>query len=152
STSKLFLCWLFSCATGLGPFPSAPTRSSLSAIHRVATNWQQAKRRLPRARTRRLTDRHSCDSPNVVSVPSFSTRLPTTNQSPLFVATPFPFSPIALKHREQERGCALRLCGLLLRCRACTGFGSSRSAGTRQESRPWHLGAASRSRPPGGVP
>ena len=25
-------------------------------------------------------------------------------------------------------------------------------AGTLQESRPWHLGAASRSRPPGGVP
>jgi hypothetical protein len=64
----------------------------------------------------------------------------------------FPFSPIAHKHRERQRGCALRLCGLLLRCRAYTGFGSSHFAGTLQESRPWHLGAALRSRPPGGVP
>src|SRR4029077_15606779 len=84
--------------------------------------------------------------------PEFSPRLPTTLQSALFVATPFPFSPIALKHRERQRGCALRRSGLLLRYCACTGFGSSRFAGTLQESRPWHLGAASRSRPPGGVP
>jgi hypothetical protein len=54
--------------------------------------------------------------------------------------------------RPQLRGCALRHGGLLLRYCACTGFGSSRFAGTLQESRPWHLGAASRSRPPGGVP
>ena len=112
----------------------------------------RAKRRLPRVRKRRLTDRQSWDSPNVVSVPSFSPRLPTTHQSALFVATPFPFSPIAVKHRERQRGCALRHGGLLLRFCACAGFGSSRFAGTLQESRPWHLGAASRSRPPGGVP
>lgn len=31
-------------------------------------------------------------------------------------------------------------------------LGSSRFAGTLQESRPWHLGAVSNSRPPGGVP
>ncbi len=49
----------------------------------------------------------------------------------------FPFSPIALKHRERQRGCALRRGGLLLRYRACAGFGSSRFAGTLQESRPW---------------
>jgi hypothetical protein len=54
--------------------------------------------------------------------------------------------------RPQLRGCALRHGGVLLRYCACTGFGSSRFAGTLQESRPWHLGAASRSRPPGGVP
>ena len=63
-----------------------------------------------------------------------------------------PFSPVVLKHRERRRGCALRRGGLLLRYRAGIGLGSSRFAGTLQESRPWHLGAASRSRPSGGVP
>ena len=33
-----------------------------------------------------------------------------------------------------------------------SGLGSSHFAGTLQESRPWHLGAVSHSRPPGGVP
>jgi len=42
--------------------------------------------------------------------------------------------------------------GLLLRRSAPTGSCSSHFAGPLQESRPWHLGAASRSRPPGGVP
>ena len=34
----------------------------------------------------------------------------------------FPFSPIALKHRERQRGCALRRGGLLLRYRICPEF------------------------------
>ena len=42
----------------------------------------------------------------------------------------FPFSPIALKHRERQRGCALRHGGLLPRYCDCAGFGSSRFAGT----------------------
>src|SRR5215472_13760605 len=74
----------------------------------------QAKRRLSCARTRRVTDRQSCNSPNVLSALSF----PASSYYPystLFVATPFPFSPIALKHRERKRGCALRHGGLLLR-------------------------------------
>ena len=54
----------------LGPFPSGPTPSSLSAIPRVA-NPQHAKRRLSCARTRRFTDRQSCNSPNVLSASSF---------------------------------------------------------------------------------
>jgi hypothetical protein len=32
--------------------------------------------------------------------------------------SPFPSSPIALKHRERQRGCALRHSGLLLHWRA----------------------------------
>ena len=63
-----------------------------------------------------------------------------------------PFSPVVLKHRERRRGCARWHGGLLLRYRAGIGLGSSRFAGALQESRPWHLGAASRSRPSGGVP
>ena len=42
----------------------------------------------------------------------------------------FPFSPIALKHRERQRRCALRHGGLLPRYCDCAGFGSSRFAGT----------------------
>ena len=87
-----------------------------------------------------------CLLPVVVNfVPSSSPRCLNVNRR-------FTFSPIALKHRDRQRGCALRHGGLLLRYCASSGFGSSRIAGTLQESRPWHLGAASRSRPPGGVP
>jgi hypothetical protein len=111
---------------------------------------QRAKQRLQRPRTRRSpiaargTDRtflcSGCSS-RAFPIRPFHTVYPY-----------FSFSSAALKHRERQRGCAQRLGGLLLRSRACTGFGSSRFAGTLQESRPWHLGAASRSRPPGGVP
>jgi len=58
----------------------------------------------------------------------------------------------ALKHRERKRASARRHGGLLLRRSAPTGSWFLPLRRPLQESRPWHLGAVSRSRPPGGVP
>jgi hypothetical protein len=112
--------------------------------------WQRSNRRLPAVRGRRLSIASPGTGRTFSVCRMFLPRLPAPTLSHVYRY--FPFSPIALKHRERQRGCALRLGGLLLRYCACPGFGSSRFAGTLQESRPWHLGAASRSRPPGGVP
>jgi hypothetical protein len=138
---------------GFGSLRSPSARSSFSAIPRVAANWQQAKRGLSRERAPSLTDRQSWNSPNVLSVPSFSPRLPTTHGSPPFIATPFPFSPVVLKHREQQRGCALRHGGLLLRCRpnaACAGHSSNagpeKSAGRTRSGHPHFAGKSEPSR------
>ena len=57
-----------------------------------------------------------------------------------------------LKHRERKQASARRHGGLLLRSSAPTGSWFLPLRRPLQESRPWHLGAASRSRPPGGVP
>jgi hypothetical protein len=57
-----------------------------------------------------------------------------------------------LKHRERKQASARRHGGLLLRRSAPTGSWFLPLRRPLQESRPWHLGAASRSRPPGGVP
>lgn len=69
------------------------------------------------------------------------------------VTRPSPFSPVALKHRERKQACALRHGGLLLRyAPEQRVLVPPTRAGALQESRPWHLGAVSRSRPPGRVP
>ena len=57
-----------------------------------------------------------------------------------------------LKHRERKQASARRHGGLLLRRSAPTGSWFLPLRRPLQESRPWHLGAASHSRPPGGVP
>jgi hypothetical protein len=57
-----------------------------------------------------------------------------------------------LKHRERKQASARRHGGLLLRRSAPTGSWFLPLRRPLQESRPWHLGAVSRSRPPGGVP
>src|SRR5258708_7255083 len=57
-----------------------------------------------------------------------------------------------LKHRERKQASARRHGGLLLRRSAPTGSWFLPLRRPLQESRPWHLGAVSRSRPPGRVP
>jgi hypothetical protein len=56
-----------------------------------------------------------------------------------------------LKHRERKQASARRHGGLLLRRSAPTGSWFLPLRRSLQESRPWYLGAASRSRPSGGV-
>jgi hypothetical protein len=57
-----------------------------------------------------------------------------------------------LKHRECKQASALRRGGLLLRLSALWVLVPPTLRAPLQESRPWHLGAVSHSRPPGGVP
>src|SRR5882762_7753152 len=80
------------------------------------------------------------DSSPALVVAVRSPAIPPTHCVPAHV--PSSLSRLSSGTAKGTSGCARRHGGALLRLRRPSGLGSSRCAGTLQESAPWHLGAA----------
>jgi hypothetical protein len=111
-----------------------PTRITIATVRRLS---------LPSQRSRDL------NGASRVASTSAATQKYTVND--VVVRNSFS-AAFTLKHRERKQASARRHGGLLLRRSAPTGSWFLPLRRPLQESRPWHLGAVSRSRPPGGVP
>jgi hypothetical protein len=129
-------------------FPTVELRGPCAAIFTI-----ERPTRITIATVRRLTLPSLC-SRDLNSASRMASTSAATQQfavNGLVVCNSFS-AAFTLKHRERKQASARRHGGLLLRRSAPTGSWFLPLRRSLQESRPWHLGAVSRSRPPGGVP